>query len=160
MYKTKNQTEKEYGLGWTHEEVITPLVQKYCSSYKDLPVSVFQIQTKFRDELRAKSGLLRCREFQMKDLYSFHANEIDLNNYYEIVKDSYFKIFNRCGFKKNKVFLTLASGGDFSKYSHEFQIITDSGEDTIYICDKCKIIKRKGVVRVICSNPRHKQRQG
>jgi prolyl-tRNA synthetase len=139
MFRMKSQTKREYGLGWTHEEVITPLVQKYCSSYKDLPVAVFQIQTKFRDELRAKSGLLRSREFRMKDLYSFHENKEDMDRYYESVKETYFKIFDRCGFQKDRTYLTLALGGEFSKYSHEFQVITKSGEDTIHICNKCGI---------------------
>ncbi|MFH1657558.1 MAG: aminoacyl--tRNA ligase-related protein [bacterium] len=136
MFKLKSKQDKEYGLGWTHEEVITPLVQKFISSYKNFPVSVYQIQTKMRDETRAKSGILRGREFIMKDLYSFHTDTTDLDRYYETVKKAYFKIFNRCGLKKNS-YLCLASGGTFSKFSHEFQTITPAGEDIIYICQKC-----------------------
>lgn len=138
MFKTKSQTGKEYGLGWTHEEIITPLVKKFAFSYKDFPLYIYQIQDKFRDELRAKSGLLRGKEFIMKDLYSFHTSQRDLDKYYNKVKKAYFKIFERVGIKKY-TYLTLASGGTFSKYSHEFQTITPAGEDTIYICKKCKL---------------------
>jgi len=139
ILKTKsNYGKKEYGLGWTHEEVITPLVKKFIHSYKDLPKYIYQIQTKFRDEARPKSGLFRSREFIMKDLYSFHATEKDLNDYYETVKKAYFKIYGILGIGE-MTYLTYASGGDFSKYSHEFQMVTPYGEDTIYICDKCSI---------------------
>ncbi len=138
MFKLKNRLNKEYALGWTHEEIITPLLQKFVFSYKDLPRYVFQIQTKFRDELRSKSGLLRNIEFLMKDLYSFHTTEQDLHKYYEKAKRAYFSIFNRIGIGK-KTYLTFASGGAFSKYSHEFQTLSESGEDIIYICQKCKL---------------------
>lgn len=127
---------KDYALGASHEEVVTPLVQKYAQSYKDLPVAVYQIQDKFRNEPRAKSGLLRGREFSMKDLYSFHANEKDLDGYYETVKTAYLKIYERCGLGQ-LTHVVFASGGTFSKYSHEFQTITEYGEDTIYVCSKC-----------------------
>jgi len=136
LYKIK-ENGSQFALGPTHEEVITPLVKKYISSYKDLPVFLFQIQTKFRKELRAKGGLLRTKEFLMKDLYSFHATKEDLDSYYEKVKEAYFKIFERCNIKE-KTYLTFASGGTFSKFSHEFQTICESGEDTIFICQKCK----------------------
>ncbi|MFH1181101.1 MAG: aminoacyl--tRNA ligase-related protein [bacterium] len=154
MFKLKNREEKDFSLGWTHEEVITPLVQKFVNSYKDLPVFVFQIQDKFRDELRVKSGLLRGREFLMKDLYSFHKDEKDLDDYYEKVRRAYFKVFARCGLKK-QTFLTLASGGTFSKYSHEFQTITSAGEDEIYLCPKCQIAINKEIIETekhACSN--------
>lgn len=144
MFKLKSKTGKDYGLGWTHEEVITPLVQKFISSYKNFPASVYQIQTKMRDETRAKSGILRGREFVMKDLYSFHTEQSDLDRYYEIVKKSYFKIFARCGLKKHS-YLCLASGGTFSKFSHEFQAITPAGEDIIYICQKCGLAINKEI---------------
>ncbi|MDO8663599.1 MAG: aminoacyl--tRNA ligase-related protein [Candidatus Wildermuthbacteria bacterium] len=146
MFKLKNRAEKEFGLGWTHEEIITPLLKKFVASYKDLPVYIYQFQTKFRDELRAKSGLLRGIEFIMKDLYSFHKDEKDLNDYYEKVKKAYFRIFDRCGLA-NYTFLTLASGGSFSKYSHEFQTITPSGEDEIYFCPECKIAVNKEIIK-------------
>jgi prolyl-tRNA synthetase len=145
MFKLKNREGKEFGLGWTHEEIITPLARKFISSYKDLPVYVYQIQDKFRDELRAKSGLLRGVEFLMKDLYSFHRDEKDLDRYYEKVKAAYLKIFRRCGLKK-ETYLTLASGGTFSKYSHEFQTMTSAGEDTIYLCSKCELAINKEII--------------
>ena len=146
MFKLKNRQGKDFSLGWTHEEVITPLVQKFVKSYKDLPISVYQIQDKFRDELRAKSGLLRGREFIMKDLYSFHHDETDLEKYYQKVKKAYFRIFKKCGIEM-QTFLTLASGGAFSKYSHEFQAVTDFGEDEIYLCSKCKIGVNKEIIQ-------------
>lgn len=138
LYKIKGKGNQEYGLGATHEEVISPLVKKYISSYKDLPCYIYQIQTKFRDEIRAKSGILRTREFDMKDLYSFHRDEKDLDNYYEKVKKAYFKILERVALKE-KTYLTLASGGSFSKFSHEFQTITSAGEDIIHICQNCHL---------------------
>ncbi len=136
IFKIKDSSEREYALGATHEEIITPLVQKFVQSYKDLPCSVYQIQDKFRMELRSKSGLLRGREFLMKDLYSFHLSEEDLNEYYERAKEAYWKVFNRAGIG-DKTHLTFASGGSFSKYSQEFQTISDAGEDIIYVCKKC-----------------------
>ena len=145
MMKIKTSFNKEYGLGWTHEEVATPLGKKYAKSYKDFPFAFYQIQTKFRNEKRAKSGILRGREFSMKDLYSFHTGEEDLNKYYDLVTDAYFKIFEKVGIK-NKTYLTYASGGDFSKYSHEFQTVAIAGEDTIYICEKCGIAINKEIV--------------
>jgi len=148
LFKLKGTDSKEYALGATHEEIVTPLVKKTIFSYKDLPLYVYQIQTKFRNELRAKSGLLRGREFDMKDLYSFHVDEKDLNDYYEQVKEAYFKIFERVGLK-GITYWTFASGGAFSKYSHEFQTIAENGEDTIYICPKCKIAYNKEIIDII-----------
>jgi prolyl-tRNA synthetase len=95
MFKLRNRAEKEYSLGWTHEEIITPLVQKFVNSYKDLPVYVYQFQNKFRDELRAKSGILRGVEFMMKDLYSFHRDEKDLDSFYLKMQKAYFNVFKR-----------------------------------------------------------------
>jgi len=128
--------KKEFALGPTHEEIITPLAKKIIKSYRDLPLYLFQIQDKFRNEKRSKSGLLRGREFLMKDLYSFHADKKDLDSYYEKVKDAYFRIFERVGIKE-KTYLTLASGGTFSKFSHEFQTECPAGEDTIFVCRNC-----------------------
>ena len=119
------------GLAPTHEEPITELMKTYISSYKDLPIAVYQFQTKFRNELRAKSGIMRGREFLMKDLYSFHATEEDLDKFYARVEQTYHKIFDRLGIG-DCTFETFASGGIFSKYSHEFQTILPVGEDTIY----------------------------
>lgn len=148
LFKLKGDDGKEYALGATHEEVIVPLLGKFISSYKDLPKYVYQIQTKFRNEKRAKSGILRGRQFLMKDLYSFHADSNDLDAYYEKVKEAYWKIFERVGIKE-KTYLTLASGGTFSKYSHEYQTITDAGEDTIYICKKCHLSINKEILEDI-----------
>jgi len=146
MYKI---ADEPYGLGWTHEEIITPLMKRFLLSNKDLPKAAYQIQTKFRNEPRAKSGLLRGREFIMKDLYSFHENQDDLDDYYERVKEAYFNVYRRLGLGEI-TFLTLASGGTFSKYSHEFQTITDAGEDIIYICHKCKLATNKEVADGKC----------
>ncbi|MBI3273707.1 MAG: hypothetical protein HYZ69_01040, partial [Candidatus Colwellbacteria bacterium] len=122
-------------LGWSHEEVLTSIAAKYVNSYKDLPFSAYQIQTKFRNEPRAKSGLLRGKEFMMKDLYSFHTSEKDLEIYYEKVKEAYFKVFERCGLK---AIYTLAGGGIFTdKFTHEFQVLSEVGEDTVFLCLKC-----------------------
>ncbi|MFH0988066.1 MAG: aminoacyl--tRNA ligase-related protein [Parcubacteria group bacterium] len=143
LYKLKASGDKEFALGATHEEVVTPLLQAYVNSYKDLPTAVYQIQDKFRDEPRAKSGLLRGREFSMKDLYSFHCDEADLEQYYEKVKEAYLKIFARCGLDAKVV---ASSGGTFSKYSHEFQVFADFGEDEIYSCSKCGWHKNKEII--------------
>jgi prolyl-tRNA synthetase len=132
-YFAKGMEEKDAGfvLGWSHEEVLTAIASKYINSYRDLPFASYQIQTKFRHEARAKSGLLRGREFMMKDLYSFHSSQEDLDKYYIEVKNAYLKIFSRCGLD---AIYTLAAGGVFTdKFTHEFQIISDVGEDTIYV---------------------------
>jgi len=144
LYKVKDSSGKEMALGPTHEEVIVPLAKKFVQSYKDLPFAAYQFQNKFRMELRAKSGILRGREFLMKDLYSFHLNEKDLDEYYKKATNAYFKIFERVGLKE-KTYLTFASGGSFSKYSHEFQTTTEAGEDIIYICQKCKLAINKEI---------------
>ncbi|MEK7082856.1 MAG: aminoacyl--tRNA ligase-related protein [Patescibacteria group bacterium] len=138
LFHTELSGGKKLVLGQSHEEIVTPLVQKFVSSYRDLPIAVYQIQTKFRNELRAKSGILRGREFIMKDCYSFHADEKDFERFYELQKKTYMRIFQRAGIGE-QTFLTSASGGTFSKYSHEFQTITDAGEDIIHICEACKI---------------------
>jgi len=138
-------TKTEYALGSTHEEIVVPLVQKFPLSYKNLPLYLFQIQTKFRDEKRAKSGILRGREFSMKDLYSFHANQEDLDSYYEKMKGHYVNIFKNVGLG-DITYETFASGGSFSKYSHEYQTVTESGEDTVYTCEPCKIAVNKEII--------------
>jgi prolyl-tRNA synthetase len=130
MFQFKGAGDRDVCLGWTHEEIVVPLVQKFVNSYQDLPVFVYQIQDKFRNELRAKSGILRGREFNMKDLYSFHATEEDLEAYYDKVIEAYRRVFTRCGIT---ALPTEASGGAFSKISHEFQMPTESGEDTVYM---------------------------
>lgn len=146
LFRFKGAGDKEYALGATHEEIVTPLAMDYTFSYKDMPFSVFQIQNKFRNEPRAKSGILRGREFSMKDLYSFHTNQEDLDRYYEIVKEAYCKIFKNLGFDSEITYLTYASGGAFSKYSHEFQVVSDVGEDHIYCCEKCRVAVNKDIL--------------
>jgi prolyl-tRNA synthetase len=147
MYKIKDEN---LGLGWTHEEVISSLMKKYILSSKDLPRYVYQINTKFRNEPRAKSGVLRGREFRMKDLYSFHSNEEELDEYYERVKQAYFRVYERCGIKE-KTYLTKAAGGEFSEsLSHEFQTTTLAGEDIIYICKKCGVSFNKEIFKGRC----------
>jgi prolyl-tRNA synthetase len=138
LYKLQDEAGHEYTLGPTHEEIVVPLVQQFVQSYKDLPRSVYQFQFKFRKELRPKSGILRGREFLMKDMYSFHVSEVDLDAYYERVKAAYHRVFERLGLG-DCTYLTYASGGVFSKYSHEFQTVTSAGEDTIYICQACRL---------------------
>lgn len=142
---TSHYSQSEYALGPTHEEIVSPLGKRSILSYQDLPKYVFQVQTKFRDEKRAKSGLLRGREFLMKDLYSFHANESDLDDYYEKVREAYTRIYETVGLGESTYF-TFASGGTFAKYSHEFQTLTSAGEDTIYICQSCKIAINKEII--------------
>jgi len=144
-YQFKDIRGKEIGLAPTHEEQLTSIVRNKISSYKDLPFALYQIQTKFRNEPRAKSGLLRGREFIMKDLYSFHADQKDFDRYYEITKKAYFKVFNRLGLDAK---LVEASGGVFSKNSHEFQVIAETGEDTFYYCDKCDFAVNKEIAKV------------
>jgi prolyl-tRNA synthetase len=131
LFKLKGHGDKDLALGPTHEEVVSPLVGLFINSYKDFPKAVFQIQTKFRNEPRAKSGILRGREFLMKDMYSFHASQEDLDEFYEKSIVAYKNVYNRCGIG-DKTILTFASGGVFSKYSHEFQTITPAGEDIVY----------------------------
>ncbi len=140
------KSDASYVLNYSHEELITPIAQQYNQSYKDLPSAYYQIQTKFRNEARAKSGLLRGREFRMKDLYSFHRDEADLLRYYEQAKMSYSAVFAAVGLGKD-TFITLASGGDFTTgFSHEFQTVCDAGEDLIYLDRKNNIAYNKEVV--------------
>lgn len=143
-FKTKLKNDTELGLGFTHEEPLARLMQNFINSYKDLPVYIYQIQTKFRNEKRAKSGIMRTREFLMKDLYSFSKSEKELDEFYEKAKQAYVNIFDRCGLGAI-TYLTYASGGTFSKYSHEFQTVSEAGEDTIYIDEKKKLAVNKEV---------------
>lgn len=136
LFKLKSQTKKDYALGCSHEEVVTPLVGKFTQSYRDLPLAVYQINTKFRDELRAKSGVLRGREFRMKDMYSFHTTQEDLMAFYGKTLEAYVKVFARCGVQ---VKVVQASGGIFTdNLSHEFQALTPAGEDDLIVCEKCR----------------------
>lgn len=131
-FRTKLKNDSELGLGLTHEEPITSLLKDHIKSYRDLPRAIYQIQTKFRNETRAKSGLIRGREFLMKDLYSFHSTRADQEEFYGQVSNAYRNIFKMVGLGE-RTYLTFASGGAFSKYSHEFQTLSESGEDTIYL---------------------------
>lgn len=131
-FKTKLKDDTELGLGWSHEEPIVEMLKQYVLSYKDLPVTLYQFQTKLRNELRAKSGIMRGREFLMKDMYSMHASAEDLDAYYQKVIEAYTKTYNRLGIG-NETYVTFASGGAFTKFSHEFQTICEAGEDTIYL---------------------------
>jgi prolyl-tRNA synthetase len=135
--------EPSFNISWTAEELFAEIATRYINSYKDLPTAAYQINAKFRNEPRAKSGLLRGREFMMKDLYSFHANEDDFQKYYKIVGAAYSKIFQRCGLKS---YYTLAAGGEFTaSNTHEFQVIAPVGEDTIFVCDKCEYAENSEV---------------
>lgn len=142
-FKTELAAGGELGLAPTHEEPITKMMQSYISSYKDLPVYVYQFQTKFRNELRAKSGIMRTREFLMKDLYSFASSEDEHNKFYHAAEQAYKRIYDRLGIGQD-TFQTFASGGVFAKYSHEFQTLTDIGEDTIYYnADKSVVLNEE-----------------
>jgi len=131
-FKTELQGGGQVGLAPTHEEAMTALMKDHLGSYKDLPIYVYQFQTKFRNELRAKSGLLRGREFIMKDLYSFSDSEAALDDFYDRMKGAYERIYERVGLGE-LTYITFADGGSFSKYSHEYQTLSEAGEDTIFV---------------------------
>lgn len=154
-FKTKLKSGAELGLGFTHEEPLTALMGNHIRSFRDLPLYPYQIQTKFRNEIRAKSGIIRGREFLMKDLYSFSRDEEEHRLFYEKAKLAYMNIFDKVGIGE-ETYITSASGGTFSKYSDEFQAITDAGEDTIFVCGGCKIainneVIEKGDKNKICA---------
>jgi len=144
-FKTELKNGTVLGLGFTHEEPLTNLMKNHIRSFRDLPFSVYQFQTKFRNETRAKSGIMRTREFVMKDLYSFCHDQAEHEVFYEKAKQAYVNIFKRFGLG-NKTYITYASGGSFSKYSHEFQTVSPAGEDLIYVCDKCHLAINKEVL--------------
>ena len=141
-FKTTLKNGTELGLGFTHEEAITNIMKNFVSSYKDLPFSAYQIQTKFRNESRAKSGILRGREFLMKDLYSFSTNKEEHEVFYERMKDVYMNVFRNLGIGDN-TYITISSGGTFSKYSYEFQTLSEAGEDFILIDEQKNIAVNK-----------------
>ncbi|MBI4099689.1 hypothetical protein HY440_01655 [Candidatus Microgenomates bacterium] len=137
MYTLKDTRERDFALSFTHEEIVMDLIRKHASSYKDLPIKIYHFSTKFRNEPRATAGILRGREFLMKDLYSAHESEEDLMKYYEEVKEAYLKIFKRLGLD---IIVTEAAGGVFTdRRTHEFQVLSESGEDTIYFDPKTKL---------------------
>jgi len=145
MYQFKKD-DKEYGLSFTHEEIVIDLARKHASSYKDFPVKVYHFSTKFRNEPRAKSGVLRGREFIMKDLYSLHTTQQDLDEYYWKMADAYTKVFNRLSLKTR---IVEAGGGVFTKnVTHEFQVFSESGEDLVYYCDSCDFAQNKEIAKV------------
>ncbi len=146
MHQFKDHAGHEIGLAPTHEDVITDFLRHHVASYRDLPLALYQIQTKYRDEPRAKSGLIRLREFIMKDLYSFHATESDLDAFYEKVSGAYQTIFRRCGLK---TLVIEASGGDFTQtHSHEFSVLTDAGEDHVLFCSACSFAQNREIATV------------
>lgn len=131
-FKSELKAGGEVGFAWTHEEVVTDIMRQFVSSYKDLPFFAYQIQTKFRNEIRAKSGIMRTREFWMKDLYSFCATEEQHNAFYTACGDAYMRVFDRIGIGA-MTYKTFASGGAFTKFSHEFQTLAEAGEDVVYV---------------------------
>lgn len=143
-FKTKLKGGSDLGLGLTHEEPLTQIATKYVQSYRDLPFYVYQIQNKFRNEVRSKSGLMRGREFLMKDLYSFNKSQQDLDEFYNLAIQAYKNYFNRIGLGEI-TYVTFASGGIFTKYSHEFQTLTPAGEDTVFVDRKKGIAVNKEV---------------
>ena len=148
VFKVSGAGDKEpqYNASWTHEEIIAEIASKYVSSYRDLPFAAYQIQTKFRNEPRAKSGILRGREFLMKDLYSFHVSEEDLLRYYAEAGKAYTKVFDRVG---THAVYALAAGGDFTiSNTHEFQVVVPVGEDTILVCEKCEYAENEEIAKM------------
>ncbi|KKQ98595.1 MAG: Prolyl-tRNA synthetase [Candidatus Woesebacteria bacterium GW2011_GWB1_39_12] len=145
MYQLKDSRNKDLGLGFTHEEIVLDLVRKHITSYQDLPLALYHFSTKFRNEPRARSGILRGREFMMKDLYSIHAGEEDFWKYYEEVKKAYCRVFKRLGFDFK---ITEAAGGVFTdNNTHEFQVLAEGGEDTIYYCEKCDFAQNQEIFK-------------
>jgi prolyl-tRNA synthetase len=146
LYQLKDSSGKEVGLGFTHEEPMIAVARDRVQSYKDLPLYLYQIQTKFRDEPRARSGLIRGREFLMKDLYSFSSSKKELDDYYEVVAQAYKKVFDRMGLD---TIYTEAAGGVFTKENtHEFQVISKGGEDTIFVCENGDFSENKEIAKV------------
>lgn len=165
MYQFVDHSGKSVGLAITHEEVVADTVRQFVKSYKDLPFALYQIQTKYRHELRPRSGLNRGREFMMKDLYSCHVSQDECNVYYDRVKAAYTKVFDRLDLKTK---IVEASGGEFTDdYSHEFQVLTDVGEDHIFWCDHCSFAQNKEITKVtvgeicpICGKGKIKESRG
>jgi len=145
-FKSQLKSGAEVGFGWSHEEPITDMMKSHIASYRDLPVFVYQFQTKLRNELRAKSGIIRGREFVMKDMYSYVTDETEHKRIYDAITASYFNIIDRMGLG-DRTFLTFASGGAFTRFSHEFQTILDTGEDTIFLDREKKIAVNKEVLK-------------
>ena len=145
-FKTKYKNGTEAGLAWSHEEQMVDMMRQFIASYKDLPIGVYQFQNKLRNETRAKSGIMRTREFIMKDLYSFSRDQAQHDIFYNDVKEAYLRIFERVGLGESTYF-TFASGGAFAEFSHEFQTVTESGEDIIYVHKAKRIAINQEVLR-------------
>lgn len=146
MYQFKDKSDKEFGAAFTHEENALDLIRKHARSYKDFPISFYHFTTKLRDEPRPRGGLIRVKEFVMKDLYSAHTSEEDMNRYYDEVAKAYHQAFKRLGLDARMV---EASGGVFTDVkSHEFQVLTEVGEDTIFFCQKCDFAQNKEIAEV------------
>jgi prolyl-tRNA synthetase len=143
-FKAELKNGTPIGLAWSHEEPVTNMMKNYISSYRDLPASLYQFQTKLRNELRAKSGIMRGREFVMKDMYTFSRSAEELQTFYDRASDAYMRVYERAGLGEI-TYVTYASGGAFTQFSHEFQTISDVGEDTIYISRDKKIAVNKEV---------------
>lgn len=157
LSQTKN--DASYVLSPTHEEAVTPIAKSFNVSYKDLPFAVYQIQTKFRNESRPKSGLMRGREFRMKDLYSFHKSEAELKEYYKVAKEAYFNVFNRVGLGA-ETYYVAASGGDFTEdFSHEFQTRCDTGEDIIFYSPEDKAAYNREVAPCMAVEPKNQEKE-
>ncbi len=156
LFKIKDRHNKCLVLGSTHEEVVTKIVNSFIESYKDLPKYVFQIQNKFRNELRPTAGLLRTREFVMKDMYSFHASSKDLDSYYLKVSEVYKRIYRRCGL--DPVIVDASSGTIGGNTSNEFMILAESGEDNLLFCEKCKwaVNSEVGIQDLFCPKCKNK----
>lgn len=144
-FKTKLKDDTEVGLAWSHEEAIVNMMRQFILSYKDLPVMMYQFQTKLRNELRAKSGIMRGREFVMKDMYSMHATAEDLDAFYNLTIEAYKRVYERLGLGED-TYVTFASGGAFTKFSHEFQTVCETGEDIIYIHKEKNIAVNEEVI--------------
>ncbi len=145
-FKSELKAGGQVGFAWTHEEMITRLMTQYVYSYKDLPLYAYHIQNKFRNEMRAKSGIMRTREFFMKDLYSFSRTQEEHDEFYEQCGAAYKRIFNRIGIG-DKTYKTFASGGAFTKFSHEFQTLADAGEDIVYVCEEKNVAVNEEVLK-------------
>lgn len=144
-FKSQLKSGGEVGLGWSHEEPITDMMKSFIESYRDLPAYVYQFQTKLRNELRAKSGIMRGREFVMKDLYSYSIDEASHKKFYDATIAAYLRVFERAGLG-DRTFLTFASGGAFTQFSHEFQTLSEVGEDTVYLHRGKKLAINKEVL--------------
>ena len=135
LLRLQDRYDRDFCFGPTHEEVVTDLVRRDVRSYRDLPKNLYQIQVKFRDELRPRFGLMRGREFLMKDAYSFHVDRADAEREYQVMYDAYTRIFERCGLRFRAV--EAGTGAIGGSLSHEFQVLAQSGEDAIVACDRC-----------------------